>query len=384
MMNHLPEELLAERQRQGLLRTLPPSEKKGVVNFASNDYLGLSTHPAILESFAQGIYDYGAGSGASRLVCGNFAPHEALESTLASLKKSEAAVSFSNGYATSVGILSALLGKNDTLIVDKLIHASLIDGARLSGATLRVFPHNQVDKLEKLLKKISAKRAAHTRLLIATESVFSMDGDTAPLEAIVELSERYDALLLVDEAHGLGVLGDTGMGLIEALGLGSRIAFQMGTLGKAAGVAGGYIATSQKWRDYFINFSRSFIYSTAPPPACAQAATTALRIIASQEGKKLRNQLHANITELKNYLNIAPSPSPQTAIIPYPIGDNEKALHLAKKLYTQGYDVPAIRYPTVPPHTARLRITLSARHRSLDINNFCTSLKKEKKQQYEQ
>ena len=360
----LPEEELAELDAASLRRKLPEENTK-LTNFSSNDYLGLSQHPRIVQAYQTAIHKYGAGSTASRLICGNRAPHSELESFIATAKKTEASLSFSNGYATSIGTLTAILKKGDTVILDKLCHASLIDGARMSGATIRVFPHNDLSKLEKLLAKVSAEISSESRTLVVTESVFSMDGDTAKLKEIVALVKNYRSLLMVDEAHGLGVLGQTGLGLAEELGLQNQIDFQMGTLGKAAGVAGGYIAASQAWIDLLVNKSRSLIYSTAPPPGQAAAAHEALKIITSDEGAKLRTKLWHNIHLFAEAAML--SAPPTSSIIPWVVGSSDEALALAAKLRSHGYLIPAIRFPTVPKSSARLRITLSATHSEKDI-----------------
>ena len=272
---HSPQEALSSLEEKGLLRSLrqisSPSPPKVVINdhelinFSSNDYLGLSHHPAIAAAFTDGIAKYGTGSAASRLVCGSLDLFHRLEEQIASGKKTEAALTFANGYATAMGTIPALLVEQDS-ILDKLAHACLIDAARISDATLRIFPHNDLNKLAKLLN------SSKGRTLIVTESVFSMDGDLCPLADIVSLKEKYGALLLLDEAHSVGVLGPNGHGLAEELGLQEKIDFQMGTMGKALGSAGGYLAASRAWIDLLINKARSFIYSTAPPPAQAAAS----------------------------------------------------------------------------------------------------------------
>jgi 8-amino-7-oxononanoate synthase len=321
-------------------------------NFAANDYLGLARHPEIEAALIEGVRRYGAGSAASRLVCGSLPPHRLLEDSLAAAKQTESALVFSSGFATSLGVIPAVVGKTDFILLDKLCHACLVDAARLSGATLRVFPHNDLRKLERLLSSIRAKEP-QARILVATESVFSMDGDLCPLREIVGLVENHDALLLLDEAHGFGVLGDRGMGLAEHENLQHRITFQMGTLSKAAGLSGGYVAASREWIDLLVNRARSFIYSTAPPPALAHAALTALDLIRGAEGRSLRARLRENISQ------IADSPTP---IIPRILGTNEAALSASTALADAGFMVPAIRFPTVPRGTARLRISLSAAH----------------------
>ncbi len=357
-----PAESLRQLTAEGLLRTLRPldsiggiqiiREGKALHNFAANDYLGLAHHPEIQAACIDGIQRYGAGATASRLVCGTLPPHCLLELALAEAKQTEAALTFTSGFATALGVVPAIVGKSDFILLDKLSHACLVDAARLSGATLRISPHNDLGKLERLLISTRAKSST-ARILIATESVFSMDGDLCPLREIVELAEAHDALLLLDEAHGFGVLGATGMGLAEQEKLQQRVTFQMGTLSKAAGLSGGYLAASRDWINLLTNRARSFIYSTAPPPALAHAALTALDLIRSQEGCALREKLQQNIAQL--------SPN-RTPIIPRILGTNEAALTASAALEQAGFLVPAIRFPTVPRNTARLRISISAAH----------------------
>ncbi|MBC8127599.1 MAG: 8-amino-7-oxononanoate synthase, partial [Gloeobacteraceae cyanobacterium ES-bin-144] len=274
-------EQLDELQSRHLLRSLSTIDSAPGVrisrqgrdfwNFASNDYLGLASHPAITEAFIAGIGKYGTGSTSSRLITGTISPHTALEEKIAALKCTEAALTFTSGYTAALSIVPSIVGKGDFVVLDKLAHACLIDAARTSDATLRVFAHNSMEKLERIISKIRAGNA-DAKILIVTESVFSMDGDLCPLPQILSLAEAYDAQILLDEAHAIGVLGPNGMGLAEALGLQQRVHFQMGTLSKAVGLSGGYVAANRDWIDLFINRSRPFIYSTAPPPACVHAA----------------------------------------------------------------------------------------------------------------
>lgn len=361
-----PSDELRELDSLGLLRSLRPLESPSgprvirdgapLWNFAANDYLGLASHPRIAEAMIEGVRSYGAGSAASRLVCGTLPPHAQLEQALAEAKQCEAALTFSSGFATPLGLIPAVIDKSGFVLLDKLCHACLVDAARLSGATIRVFPHNDLTKLERLLVSIRARHPA-ARILIATESVFSMDGDTCPLREIVALAESHEALTLLDEAHGFGVLGDTGMGLAERENLQHHITFQMGTLSKAAGLAGGYVAASREWIDLLVNRARSFIYSTAPPPALAHAALATLELIRSSEGRQLREKLKAHSAGLTG----TPGAS-HSAIHAIVLGSNDAALRASASLAERGFLVPAIRYPTVPRGTARLRISLSAAH----------------------
>ncbi|WP_240963727.1 aminotransferase class I/II-fold pyridoxal phosphate-dependent enzyme [Luteolibacter luteus] len=358
-----PREELAALESAGLLRSLrsldsPAGPKvirdgRELWNFASNDYLGLASHPALAEAFIEGIHRYGAGSAASRLVSGTLPPHRELEESLAAAKGAEASLVFSSGFATATGSLPALVGKDDVVVLDKLCHASLIDGARLSGAVIRVFPHNDVPKLDRLLEVIRKKQAG-ARVIVVTESVFSMDGDLCPLREIIETKDKHGALLFLDEAHAFGAIGPSGMGLAAQLGLQDRVDFQMGTLSKAAGLSGGYLACSAEWRDLLVNRARSFIYSTAPPPALAHAAMASLALIRSATGDALRESLHANIAAF--------APGHPSPIVPIILGENQRTLDASKALEERSYLVPAIRFPTVPRGTARLRISISAAH----------------------
>lgn len=342
---------------QGVRPHLP--DHIGCLNFSSNDYLGLANDETLKSIYQEHINIHGVGSGSSRLVCGTMSAHLTLEEKIASLKRTEAAVTFTSGFAAATGALPALCGKEDILILDKLCHASLIDGARLSGATMRVFPHNDLDRLESHLKWASSRIGGNGRLLVATESVFSMDGDLAPLTEIAELKEKYGALLLVDEAHAFGVLGPEGRGLGASLGIESIIDLQMGTFSKAVGLSGGYLCCTRAMADLLINRARSFIYSTAPGPALAATVRDALDLVCGSCGEALRETLSANRETLA-----AGSPS---AIIPVIIGGNEEALSASAQLRESGFLVPAIRFPTVPKGSARLRVTLSAAHRPEDV-----------------
>lgn len=350
------------------LRIMEPEGK--LLNFASNDYLGLSQHEAVKEALIEGVRLYGAGSGASRLVSGTHRPHERLESAIADFKQTEAAITFSSGYAASLGAITSLVGAGDTIILDKLSHASLIDAARLSGATVRVFPHNHLGRLEKLLENTAA---SSRRVLVITESVFSMDGDTAPLREIVELKGRFGAWLMVDEAHAIGVLGPQGRGLAAELGVSEHVDVHLGTLSKAVGLAGGYIAAKRTVIDLLINRARSFIYTTAPPPALVHAAITALNLLSGAEGDDLRRRLRHHIRTLRDALGSRPDFLP-TAIHPHIVGDEQAAVDLSLRLEEKGFLIPAIRYPTVPRGSARLRITLSACHTDDDLTQLIDTL----------
>ncbi len=346
------------------------SEGSAYVDFSSNDYLGLSQHPLLIEGAKVAIERYGVGSTASRLISGTSAAHEECEATLAYFKGSESALLFSTGMMAAHGTIKALFREGDTIILDKLSHACLVDAARECGARLRVFPHNNLNKLESLLKSERERLVGEGRILVIVESVYSMDGDLCPLAEIVRLKEEYNAMLLVDEAHGLGVLGSKGMGLADELGLQSRIDLQMGTLGKAAGGAGGYIACSQVLRDLIVNKGRSFIYTTSPPPSQAAVAAMALDLIASDEGALVRQKLSNNRALLAKLIE----QEVPTAICPIILGENQVAIEASERLCKAGYYVPAVRYPTVAKGSARLRLTLTALHDEVAIRGLCTAL----------
>ncbi len=378
---------LASLREQNLFRELrrvdsPQSphikvDDQTFLNFSSNDYLGLANHPALKEAAIHAIEKFGAGSGASRLICGSLAPFHELENILTQFKKTEAGLTFSTGFATAQGTICALLGKDDIIILDKLVHACIVDAAKLSGAKIRVFAHSDLEDLEDKLKWAadsgrSSSPARH--VLVVTESIFSMDGDTAPLREIVALKEKYGAWLMADEAHGTGILGKNGRGLAEELGVSHQIEIQMGTLGKALGASGGYICGSRHLIDFLINSARSFIFSTAPVPAAAAAAAAAIQLVQSAHGEKLRKKLHSNIAEFQSAIG-HPRPNIPSAIIPIIIGDEKKAMNAASKLREQNIFVPAIRYPSVARGKARLRVTLTAAHSSEDIGHLVGVLK---------
>jgi 8-amino-7-oxononanoate synthase len=352
-----------------------------LVNFSSNDYLGLANDPRLREAAKAAIDEFGVGAGASRLISGTQSPHVRLEAALAAWKGTQAALSFSSGYAAAIGTIPALVGKQDVVLLDKLCHASLIDGARLSGAILRVFPHNHLGKLESHLNW-ALREHPGKRILIVTDSVFSMDGDRAPLAQLIDLKKRFGALLVLDEAHAIGVIGTNGRGLATELGVANDVDVQMGTLSKAMGVSGGYICGSRSLIEWLINRARSFIFSTAPPPAVAAAALAAVDFLVSSDGEERRKILWDRIGTLRGSLprrpwdglpSVIPSCS-GSAIHPWMVGDEQAAIDLARSLQVEGFLVPAIRYPTVAKGSARLRITVTAAHTEPQISALCTAL----------
>jgi 8-amino-7-oxononanoate synthase len=353
-----------------------------LINFSSNDYLGLANDSRLREAAIGAIKEFGVGAGASRLVSGTQSPHLRLENALAKWKEAEASLSFSSGYAAALGTVPALVNKDDVILLDKLCHASLIDGARLSGAIVRVFPHNHLGKLENHLEWARREHAGK-RVLILTESVFSMDGDRAPLRELVELKRRFGALLLLDEAHAVGVIGPNGRGLASAENLNEDVDVQMGTLSKALGASGGYICGSRTLIEWLINRARSFIYSTAPPPAIVSAALAAVNFLGSSEGEERRLLLWKRISLTHELLPCDSAAGTgltkntrhaASAIFPWIVGDEQAAIDLASALQTEGFLVPAIRYPTVAKGSARLRITVTALHEEDQIRSLCRAI----------
>lgn len=340
------------------------------LNFSSNDYLGLANEQALKDAAIKAVEQFGAGAGASRLICGSLAPHHELEEALAEFKDVEAALSFSTGYAAAMGTICALLGKEDVIVLDKLVHACIVDAARLCGAKLRVFAHNDLNDLEEILKWTNSL-PNRKQVLVATESVFSMDGDHAPLREILELKNKYGAWLMVDEAHATGLYGQNRRGLAEELGVADKIEVQMGTLGKALGASGGYICGSRALIDYLVNRARSFIFSTAPVSAAAAAARAGVRFAQSENGEKRRRLLWERVGQLQTLLNMPQIPS---AIIPIIIGEEAKAVEVARELRKRGCFVPAIRYPTVARGQARLRVTVTATHTPENLSTFANAL----------
>jgi len=341
-----------------------------LLSFSSNDYLGLANDERVRKAAAEAVETYGWGSGASRLVCGNAEPYERLEALLAESKQTEAAVVFPTGYAANVGALTAVLGKGDLVVADKLNHASIVDGCRLSGAEFRVYPHANLRRLRKLL----AARGRYRRALVVTDSLFSMDGDFAPLEEIVDLAGEHDAMVMVDEAHATGVFGEHGAGLVERLGLTSKVAIEMGTLSKAVGSLGGFVAGSKDLIAFLWNKARSLIYTTALPPAVCAAAAEGLRII--QSDPALRQRLWQNVNRLHEALRVlgADRERLHSQIVPLMIGDPAAAVAVSDYLLERGILVPAIRPPTVPPNTCRLRVSVTARHSKDDVDRLSSAL----------
>jgi len=338
---------------QGALITI---DGRKLANFSSNDYLGLAADPELKRAAAAAIRKFGTGAGASRLISGNLEPCVKLERELCRFKRAEAALVFASGYAAALGTISSLLAPGDVVILDKLCHACVIDACRQSGATLRVYPHLNLGRLEELLEWASRNRSPGAKVLVVTETVFSMDGDIAPLDAIVRLKQKHGAWLMIDEAHAVGVFGKSGRGAAEHFGVEDRVEIAMGTLGKALGSAGGFITGSRLLIDFLVNHARSFIFSTGMPPASYAAAAAAIQKI--RRAPALRKKLWDNIRFFCGRLG-RPAVCP---IVPIAVGAETRALEASRRLWDAGFFVPAIRYPTVARGRARLRISLSASH----------------------
>ncbi len=343
---------------------------KKYLNFCSNDYLGLANHPAIVSAFKNAAAEYGAGSGASHLVCGHSAIHHELEEALAEFTGRERALLFSAGYMANLGVITALLDKGDFIFEDKLNHASLIDAGLLSGARFQRFLHNDIDNLRARLE-----RAEEGRKLICVDGVFSMDGDLAPLSELAALAQRHDAWLMVDDAHGFGVLGENGAGCAEYFKLDqNRLPILMGTLGKACGSFGAFVAGSETLIETLIQFARTYVYTTALPPAVAAATLQGLKIIRDEKWR--REHLQKLIARFRGGAQQRDLPllNSMSAIQPLLVGAAARALDLSQKLAARGFWISAIRPPTVPAGTARLRITLSAAHSEAQIDRLLDAL----------
>lgn len=341
-----------------------------VILLSSNDYLGLATHPEVVRAAIHATEQYGAGSGASRLVSGNLPPHMHLESSLATFKGTEAALLFGAGYLANIGIIPNLIGRGGLILADRLCHASLIDGCRLSRADFRIFHHRDCTHLESLLRRRRGNR--HT--VIITEGLFSMDGDLAPLPDLVSLAERYEATLYVDDAHGTGTMGPTGRGTIEHFGLEQRIPFHMGTLSKALGSHGAYIVGANDLIQYLTNVTRPFMFTTALPPASAAAASAAIAVIQREPARRMR--LWSNRQRLFNGVQQLGFGMTQTVspILPILVGDAATASALAERLLSHGIYASAIRPPTVPDGTSRIRFTVTSEHTTEQIDEALRAL----------
>jgi len=376
------EKLLAELATVHLARRLQPLESgtgpvvriagREVLLFASNDYLGLAHHPDVVHAASHATQTYGTGAGAARLISGSLPPHMEMEESLARFKHTEAALTFGSGYLANIGTIPALIGRSGLILADRLCHASLIDGCRLSGADLRVYRHNDMAHLESLL----SKRRSARRTLIVTDGVFSMDGDLASLPELSNLARVYEADLYVDDAHGTGVMGRNGRGTAEHFDLEEAIPLQMGTLGKALGSSGAYVAGPAYTIQYLLNTCRSFIFSTAPPPGSAAAVVAALQVIQREPDRRRRlwenrDQLFTGLSRMGFTLTTSASP-----IMPILVGQAHVALKFSEQLLTNGLFAPPIRPPTVPEHTSRLRVTVSSEHTAAQIEQALAAFKR--------
>ncbi len=373
---------LAELDAQGLRRrrrvlesaqgTQVTVDGKRYLSFASNDYLGLAAHPAIAAAACKAATQFGVGGAASHLLTGHHALHQQLETELAAFVGRPAALLFATGYMANLGVVTALVGRNDAVFADRLNHASLVDAARLSRAEHVRYRHLDLAHLETLLRASRAKTK-----LIACDTVFSMDGDLAPVPELLALAERYDAWLYLDDAHGFGLLGEAGRGVLHShpsLLAPHPALIYLATLGKAAGVSGAFVAGSETLVEWLVNKARTYIYTTATPPMLAAAVSASLKLIAGepqrrQQLQRLMAQLKAGVARLP--WPLLPSDSP---IQPLLVGDNHEALRLAEGLLQRGILLPAIRPPTVPEGTARLRISLSAAHTEADLAQLLAAL----------
>lgn len=354
-----------------LLRTRP----EGAVDFSSNDYLGLAADPRIARAAARALQGAGTGAGAARLISGNHPLHEALERELAAWKGAGAALLFPSGYAANTGAIPALVGRGDAVYSDRLNHASLIDGCRLSRAALRVFPHGDPDALDRML---SADAGRFARRMVVADAVFSMDGDLLPLPALLDVAERHGAWTYLDDAHGTGVLGREGRGAAEHWGVEGRVDVVMGTLGKALGTAGAFVAGSARLRDWLLNRARTFVFTTGSPPALAAASLEALRIARCEPWRRARVREHART--IRRALAEIGHPAPGEAdghIVPVLLGDAERTMRVGAALRGRGLLVGAVRPPTVPEGGSRLRITASAAHTEQQVARLVEALRRE-------
>lgn len=373
------ENALEKRKRNHRFRTLASYQPSGaislesggreLINFSGNDYLGLSKHPRVVERSKQYADEYGAGSTASRLINGTFDIHDQLEKKLADTFGWESALIFNSGFQANSTIISTLADRHSLILADKLSHNSLLQGSLSSRATFRRFEHNDVSDLEEQLKRANGDQ--YSRVIVITESIFSMDGDRSKLEPIAELSQQYGAWLFVDEAHAVGLWGKHGLGLTQDI---SGIDMVLGTCGKAFGGFGAFLLCSDRMRDFMINFCPGFIYTTALPPAVIGAIEASLELIPEMDEE--RKQLHEKVQYMKEGIHKAglSTGASESQIIPIVIGEDEETLKLANSLKNQGFLATAIRPPTVPKGSARLRITLSSEHKKLQMKKFLTAL----------
>ncbi len=373
-------ETIAELDAQGLhsrLRVLEGEQKaeaifdgQRVINLGSNNYLGLTTHRALRRAAINAIRTHGVGAGAVRTIAGTMDLHMALEEQIAKFKGADACVVFQSGFTANAGTVAAILGKQDLILSDELNHASIIDGCRLSKATIKVFRHKDVADCERLC--LETKDWPGHKLLI-TDGVFSMDGDIAPLAALCDLAEKYNCIMMVDDAHGSGVLGRNGRGAVDHLGCRGRVAIQVGTLSKAVGAMGGYVCGSRELVDFLHHRARPFLFSTGHPPSVVASCQAAFALLDSQDGEKLIKRLWSNTNFFQRRLRKFgfSTGSTETPITPIHVGEAAKAFEFSRLLFEAGVYAPAVGFPTVPEGRARLRAMVTATHKRADLDRAC-------------
>ncbi|MBU1887618.1 MAG: 8-amino-7-oxononanoate synthase [Candidatus Omnitrophica bacterium] len=384
-LNVLLQQEMDELKKLGLFREMKRVDSaqgpvvkidgREVILLSSNNYLGLATHPDVIKAQIDTLKEFGAGSCASRLISGNMNLHEELEKKIADFKHTESAIVFPTGYMANAGTISSLVGKEDLVICDKLNHASIIDGVRLSRARFRTYPHKNLKKLEDILKK----EAGYKKKLIITDGIFSMDGDIASIPDLIKISKRFNAFLMVDDAHATGVLGQTGRGTCEHFNIKEGVDIQMGTLSKALGCLGGFVAGSSPLIDYIRNKARSFIYTTGLPPAIAAGCIKAIEII--EEDSDLRKRLWRNVERFKAALKDLDfdTMGSETQIIPVLTGDISRTMRSAERLFEMGVFAPGVRPPTVPKNKSRIRTSIMATHTDEHIDRVIEAFKKLRK-----
>ncbi len=345
-----------------------------VLNFASSNYLDLARHPEVIEASVRAARDHGCAAGGSRLISGNLRIHELLEEELAELLGTEAALVFNTGYMANAGVIPTLAGRGDVIVSDALNHASIIDGCRLARAEIRVFPHGDLEVLEATLRQVATSRR---RVLLAVDGIYSMDGDLAPLAEMAALARRFDAVLLLDDAHGTGTLGTRGGGTAELLGVEREVDVVVGTLGKALGSFGAFVAGSATLRDLLVNVARSFIFSCALAPAQVEAARAALRLLGREPWRRERLRAHGDLLR-RRLADRGVSTQPSTThIIPVMLGENQRTMATCERLLERGFFAQGIRHPSVPEGSARLRLTPMATHREEEIHALAGAVAEE-------
>jgi glycine C-acetyltransferase len=373
-------EQIADLESKGLhfrLRILEGEQKpeanfdgKQVINLSSNNYLGLTTHKALKKAAIEAVRKFGAGAGAVRTIAGTMSIHMALEEQIAKFKNTEACVVFQSGFTANAGTVSAILGKDDLIISDELNHASIIDGCRLSRATIKVFKHRDIADCERICQE--TKDWPGHKLLI-TDGVFSMDGDIAPLPKLCDLAEKYNCIMMIDDAHSSGVLGRGGRGTVDHFGCHGRVQIQVGTLSKAIGVMGGYVCGSRELIDFLYHRARPFLFSTSHPPATTAACQAAFTLLDSPEGERLVKKLWANTKFFKRQLKKRGFKfgTSETPIVPIHVGEAKKAFEFSRKLFDAGVYAPAVGFPTVAEGKARLRAIVTATHKRAELERAC-------------